>query len=69
MILDNGIDDMIRGKLQEELARIDSLLAEHKRELEADSIAAARKRALQKEKRRLERYREELLKEWRHFNA
>jgi uncharacterized protein YnzC (UPF0291/DUF896 family) len=58
---------MIRSKILEEIHRVDELLAQNADKKEG-TLTSAEVKQLASERKKLEKYRKELLREWQHIN-
>lgn len=59
---------MIRDKLLEEMSRVDEQISDIDKQIKSRKVPEKDKKDLAIERKRLEKYRQELLREWRHLN-
>ena len=55
--------------LLKEIERAEEMLADNAKKLEKASLSIAEEKTLRQERKRLEKYKSDLLAEWRHLNS
>jgi hypothetical protein len=60
---------MMHGNLLKEIERAEDMLAENAEKLARPGLRPEEKKLLQQQRKKLERYKADLLAEWRHLNS